>query len=150
MTSFVNTAVAAFLLFTSLTDAFSSPSTRFGLTKKSSKMAVNMVMDPSQHLPSALDFLSSFSTSNMLADIDVDSLTSAVDTIQASASDAVTAVSSTPDTAVDVAASASPEPSYSKASYYTTLGLYVLSFPGIWSQIKRSTKAKLKRKTYVR
>jgi len=41
------------------------------------------------------------------------------------------------------------EPSYSKASYYTTLGLYVLSFPGIWSQVKRSTKAKLKRKTYV-
>jgi len=35
---------------------------------------------------------------------------------------------------------------YSKASYYTTLGLYVLSFPGIWSQIKRSTKAKMKRR----
>jgi len=39
-------------------------------------------------------------------------------------------------------------PSYSKASYYTTLGLYVLSFPGIWSQVKRSTKAKSKRKTF--
>ena len=39
--------------------------------------------------------------------------------------------------------------SYSKWSYYTTLSLYALSFPGIWSQIKRSTKAKLKRKTYV-
>ena len=38
---------------------------------------------------------------------------------------------------------------YSKASYYTTLGLYVLSFPGIWSQIKRSTSAKVKRKTFV-
>eukprot|EP00555_Chaetoceros_dichaeta_P009182 CAMPEP_0198258628 /NCGR_PEP_ID=MMETSP1447-20131203/7993_1 /TAXON_ID=420782 /ORGANISM="Chaetoceros dichaeta, Strain CCMP1751" /LENGTH=349 /DNA_ID=CAMNT_0043945793 /DNA_START=187 /DNA_END=1236 /DNA_ORIENTATION=- len=38
---------------------------------------------------------------------------------------------------------------YSKASYYTTLGLYALSFPGIWSQIKRSTKAKTKRKTFV-
>jgi len=29
------------------------------------------------------------------------------------------------------------------------LGLYALSFPGIWSQIKRSTKAKTKRKTFV-
>ena len=40
-------------------------------------------------------------------------------------------------------------PSYSKASYYTILGLYVMSFPGIWSQIKRSTKAKIKRKTFI-
>mmetsp|Transcript_12333 Transcript_12333/g.16155 ORF Transcript_12333/g.16155 Transcript_12333/m.16155 type:complete len:277 (-) Transcript_12333:171-1001(-) len=38
---------------------------------------------------------------------------------------------------------------YSKASYYTILGLYGLSFPGIWSQVKRSTAAKIKRKTYV-
>lgn len=38
---------------------------------------------------------------------------------------------------------------YSQASYYTILGLYVMSFPGIWSQIKRSTAAKMKRKTYV-
>ena len=38
---------------------------------------------------------------------------------------------------------------YSKASYYTILGLYVMSFPGLWSQIKRSTTAKIKRKTYV-
>lgn len=39
--------------------------------------------------------------------------------------------------------------SYSRASYYTILGLYLMSFPGIWSTIKRSTKAKVKRKTYV-
>jgi len=38
---------------------------------------------------------------------------------------------------------------YSKASYYTTLALYIASFPGLWSQIKRSTKAKIKQKTYV-
>lgn len=38
---------------------------------------------------------------------------------------------------------------YSKASYYTILGLYIMSFPGVWSQIKRSTTAKIKRKTYV-
>ena len=40
--------------------------------------------------------------------------------------------------------------SYSKASYYTVLALYLMSFPGLWSQIKRSTTAKVKRKTYVR
>jgi len=39
--------------------------------------------------------------------------------------------------------------SYSKASYYTILGLYLMSFPGVWSQIKRSTSAKVKRKTFV-
>lgn len=38
---------------------------------------------------------------------------------------------------------------YSKASYYTTLALYVASFPGLWSQIKRSTSAKIKQKTFV-
>lgn len=31
---------------------------------------------------------------------------------------------------------------YSKFSYYTTLGLYVLSFPGLWSVVKRATKTK--------
>jgi ABC-type dipeptide/oligopeptide/nickel transport system permease subunit len=39
--------------------------------------------------------------------------------------------------------------SYSKASYYTVLGLYVLSFPGLWSTITRSTAAKVKNKTFV-
>ena len=53
------------------------------------------------------------------------------------------------DTNTDTSSTESVPVTYSKWSYYTTLGLYVLSFPGIWSQIKRSTKAKLKRKTYV-
>lgn len=44
---------------------------------------------------------------------------------------------------------AEPTSTFSKASYYTTLGLYVMSVPGIWSQIKRSTNAKIKRKTYT-
>jgi hypothetical protein len=39
--------------------------------------------------------------------------------------------------------------SYSRASYYTILGLYLTSFPGLWSTIKRSTAAKVKRKTFV-
>lgn len=39
--------------------------------------------------------------------------------------------------------------SYSKASYYTILGLYAMSFPGLLSTVKRSTAAKVKRKTYV-
>jgi len=46
-------------------------------------------------------------------------------------------------------APASGEIGYSKISYYTILGLYAMSFPGLWSQIKRSTTAKVKRKTYI-
>lgn len=41
------------------------------------------------------------------------------------------------------------EATYSKVSYYTVLVLYGLTFPGLWSQITRSTKAKVKRKTFV-
>lgn len=37
---------------------------------------------------------------------------------------------------------------YSALSYYGTLGLFILSFPGIISQVTRSTKAKIKRKVY--
>jgi Cofactor assembly of complex C subunit B len=39
--------------------------------------------------------------------------------------------------------------SYSQTSYYTILALYTLSFPGLWSTIKRSTTAKVKRMTFV-
>lgn len=53
------------------------------------------------------------------------------------------------DAAIAETAAQAMEPAYSKASYYTTLGLYVMSFPGIWSQIKRSTSAKVKRKTFI-
>ena len=60
----------------------------------------------------------------------------------------VAAATSAADAAAAPATSFAP--SYSNWSYYTTLGLYGLSFPGLWSQVKRSTKAKVKRKTYVR
>lgn len=33
---------------------------------------------------------------------------------------------------------------YSLASYYTSLGLFVISVPGLWSLIKRSVKSKVK------
>lgn len=33
---------------------------------------------------------------------------------------------------------------YSPASYYTSLGLFVISVPGVWSLIKRSVKSKVK------
>jgi Cofactor assembly of complex C subunit B len=52
----------------------------------------------------------------------------------------------------DMTAIAPPETdgiSYSKLSYFTILGLYLMSFPGLWSIITRSTTAKIKRKTYV-
>lgn len=78
-------------------------------------------------------------------------------------SDAADAIADVTSTAIDTATSSSSSvveegisksssfnPTYSKASYYTTLALYAASFPGLWSQIKRSTKAKVKRKTYVR
>lgn len=38
--------------------------------------------------------------------------------------------------------------SFSKESYYVTLGLFLLSVPGLWSQIKRAPKAKRVRKTF--
>lgn len=33
---------------------------------------------------------------------------------------------------------------YSRASYYTSLGLFVISVPGLWSLIKRSVKSKVR------
>jgi len=72
----------------------------------------------------------------------------AADAIADAASSAVDTTSATSDIVEE--GSKSFAPTYSKASYYTTLALYVASFPGLWSQIKRSTKAKVKRKTYVR
>jgi len=37
---------------------------------------------------------------------------------------------------------------FSQASFYTTLALYVLAFPGVYSLVKRSVKSKVVRKTY--
>ncbi|BDA50408.1 Protein COFACTOR ASSEMBLY OF COMPLEX C SUBUNIT B CCB1, chloroplastic [Coccomyxa sp. Obi] len=37
---------------------------------------------------------------------------------------------------------------FAKESYYVTLGLFLLSLPGLWSQIKRAPKAKKVRKTF--
>ncbi|KAF3790479.1 COFACTOR ASSEMBLY OF COMPLEX C SUBUNIT B protein [Nymphaea thermarum] len=39
---------------------------------------------------------------------------------------------------------------YSLASYYTSLGLFIISVPGVWSLIKRSVKSKIVQKTFVR
>lgn len=68
--------------------------------------------------------------------------------------DAMDAISNTLMTAADTMdpnyiPGTSGEVTYSKASYYVILGLYLTSFPGLWSTIKRSTKAKVKRKTFV-
>ncbi|GLJ49775.1 hypothetical protein SUGI_1057040 [Cryptomeria japonica] len=38
---------------------------------------------------------------------------------------------------------------YSTASYYTSLGLFLISVPGLWSLIKRSTKSKIVQKTFL-
>ncbi|XP_031382412.1 protein COFACTOR ASSEMBLY OF COMPLEX C SUBUNIT B CCB1, chloroplastic [Punica granatum] len=38
---------------------------------------------------------------------------------------------------------------YSMASYYTSLGLFVISVPGLWSLIKRSVKSKVVQRTFI-
>ena len=40
-------------------------------------------------------------------------------------------------------------PEYSQASYYTSLGLYLLSVPGLYSLVKRSVKVKVKEETFA-
>jgi hypothetical protein len=37
---------------------------------------------------------------------------------------------------------------FAKESYYVTLGLFLISLPGLWSQIKRAPKASKTRKTF--
>jgi len=97
------------------------------------------------------------SSSTILSDLDVDivdsvssaaALSASADTVDAS-STAVLAPAAAAVAAATATADVGFKPAYSKASYYTTLGLYILSFPGIWSQVKRSTKAKMKRKTFL-
>lgn len=68
--------------------------------------------------------------------------------------DAMNALGNSLLTAVDMSSpdyipGTSGEVTYSKSSYYVILGLYLTSFPGLWSTIKRSTKTKVKRKTFV-
>ncbi|KAM0957796.1 hypothetical protein EV2_023909 [Malus domestica] len=48
-----------------------------------------------------------------------------------------------------VVAAADGAVGYSLASYYTSLGLFVISVPGLWSLIKRSVKSKVVQKTFV-
>ncbi|XP_030512186.1 protein COFACTOR ASSEMBLY OF COMPLEX C SUBUNIT B CCB1, chloroplastic [Rhodamnia argentea] len=38
---------------------------------------------------------------------------------------------------------------YSLASYYTSLGLFVISVPGLWSLIKRSVKSKIVQRKFI-
>lgn len=55
------------------------------------------------------------------------------------------------DAVVAAAASAATDFSkggFAKESYYVTLGLFLLSLPGLWSQIKRAPKAKRVRRVY--
>lgn len=45
--------------------------------------------------------------------------------------------------------SAAVAPAYAQSSYYATLGLFVITFPGLWSLVKRSVAYSPIRKTYV-
>ncbi|XP_078447431.1 cofactor assembly of complex C [Wolffia australiana] len=60
--------------------------------------------------------------------------------------DTVMAAASMPDPLFSLAEGASV--GYSLASYYTSLGLFVISVPGLWSLIKRSVKSKIVQKTF--
>lgn len=103
---------------------------------------LSMMIDPTAAIQSTAALLPTLSVSDAVLET-ASTASAAIDAVSRSGLD-------TPDL-VD-AASSIPESGgvgYSKASYYTTLGLYALSFPGIWSQVKRSTKAKIKRKTFV-
>jgi len=57
-------------------------------------------------------------------------------------------VASAPLAAFAEDASALSESGYSQVSFYFTLVLYVLSFPGLYSLVKRSVKSKIVRRTY--
>lgn len=48
-----------------------------------------------------------------------------------------------------VADTATSTSGYSLASYYTSLGLFVISVPGLWSLIKRSVKSKVVFQIYI-
>lgn len=53
-----------------------------------------------------------------------------------------------PALAEEVASTATEVSTFSSASYYTTLALYVLALPGVYSLVTRSVKAKVVRKVY--
>lgn len=51
-------------------------------------------------------------------------------------------------TSVPLPALADGDSGFSQLSFYSTLTLYVLAFPGVYSLVKRSVKSKVVRKTY--
>ena len=139
----VSLTAALAALIAAPSDAF-APQTSIFRSHRDASGKLSMI-DPAAHV----DLI--HSTASLLPSL---SLSDAVLETAATASSAVDAVSQSGIDTPDLASAASSMPNaggvgYSKASYYTTLGLYVMSFPGIWSQIKRSTSAKVKRKTYV-
>ena len=87
----------------------------------------------------------------MPIDIDVAVLLSSTvpESIMASTSTIVASALSQVTVSDSDAIVTSSSSSYSQLSYFTVLGLYLLSFPGLISIIQRSTSAKMKRKTYV-
>lgn len=121
----------ALLLFTRATHGFAPPLS-------------SLPRQSALHLTPHIDALV-----NIVLSPDILDASSASETLLSLADPATTAAGEATSAASDPTAT-SFLPTYSKASYYTTLALYLASFPGLWSQIKRSTKAKVKRKTYVR
>eukprot|EP00566_Odontella_aurita_P018706 CAMPEP_0113546614 /NCGR_PEP_ID=MMETSP0015_2-20120614/11901_1 /TAXON_ID=2838 /ORGANISM="Odontella" /LENGTH=319 /DNA_ID=CAMNT_0000447083 /DNA_START=36 /DNA_END=995 /DNA_ORIENTATION=+ /assembly_acc=CAM_ASM_000160 len=156
-------AAAALLLLASRADAFAPGASSTGRAFRRASGPLS-VIDPT-HVTDLLRSAPSFTLADGsefggaltelesaigAASASADAAAVAASDLSAAASTAVEAVQAvSASDAATSAAAAIGEPAYSKWSYYTTLGLYIMSFPGIWSQVTRSTKAKIKRKTYV-
>jgi hypothetical protein len=85
---------------------------------------------------------------NMFSPTDITDLYTNLDTTNLDVTSSLTGISHFLTSAVDDATAEGGEVTYSKYSYYTTLGLYLLSFPGLISLVTRSVKAKNIAKTY--
>lgn len=119
-------------------------------------ISVSQAFVSTTNSPLKLQLLSTHTSSSSLSAIDGVGFNIDHNTIETAMSTMSTMMTAAADVAdsVDISApdyipGTSGEVTYSKASYYVILGLYTLSFPGLWSTIKRSTKAKVKRKIYV-
>ena len=88
-----------------------------------------------------LHLLDPDSAHQLLQDAATTLMTAVEDTASTSSTDTIMTMMDGPPESAGI--------SYSRWSYYTILGLYLFSFPGLWSTIKRSTTAKIKRKVFI-
>lgn len=142
-------AVVQIQIFFSLKCEAFAPANSFGKHGTTSFVSTPSLLKPTKVNHSMRSMMTVSPFIDLLQSSSV-TIADAIDAISDVATATVSA-GSDPDTvaaAVEGADASSPE-SLVQRSYYTILGLYLLSFPGLWSTIKRSTTAKVKRKSYV-